>query len=119
MRLRSALAHLLLTPATRACEHAFPSPQLQHAVLASAAPPALRPGPATERFPMVTDGLSYETPEITRLFYANSECLREAPSPPCPGPEYRYYEVRCRPLRIPPPAPSMQLDRCIVNGQAL
>ncbi len=43
---------------------------------------------------MVTDGLSYETPEIARLFYANTVCLRQAPNPPCQGPEYRYYEVR-------------------------
>lgn len=54
----------------------------------------MHPGPSTERFPGVTGGLSYETPEMAHLFYSNQDCLRTPPTPPCPGPEYRFYQVR-------------------------
>ncbi|KAG2495534.1 hypothetical protein HYH03_006477 [Edaphochlamys debaryana] len=50
-------------------------------------------GPATERFPLVTVGLSRETPEIESLFYSNDGCLRRSPNPPCEGEDYRYYQV--------------------------
>ncbi len=71
-----------------------PIPRFQHTALVSAVTPALHPGPTTERFPRATSGLSYESPEMAHLFYSNEECLRAAPTPPCPGPEYRFYEVR-------------------------
>ncbi len=64
-----------------------------HAGPVSAVTPALHPGPSTERFPGVTVGLSYETPDMAHLFYSNEECLRADPTDPCAGPEYRFYEV--------------------------
>ncbi|GFR44799.1 hypothetical protein Agub_g6134 [Astrephomene gubernaculifera] len=50
-------------------------------------------GNATEQFPLVTKGLSYETTAMQRLFYSNTGCLRQVPNLPCPGPSYRFYEV--------------------------
>ncbi|GFR51520.1 hypothetical protein Agub_g13936 [Astrephomene gubernaculifera] len=48
-------------------------------------------GENTEKFPLVTAGLAYETHEMTALFYSNTGCLRI--ESPCPGPEYRYYQI--------------------------
>ncbi len=43
---------------------------------------------------MVTAGLDIEDPDISLLLFDNRDCLRLPEHLPCPGPEYRYYEVR-------------------------
>ncbi|GFR46430.1 hypothetical protein Agub_g8004 [Astrephomene gubernaculifera] len=50
-------------------------------------------GPDTERFPMVKAGLSYASQELRDLFYSNGNCHRQDEDLPCPGPEYRYYQI--------------------------
>ncbi|EFJ43613.1 hypothetical protein VOLCADRAFT_96265 [Volvox carteri f. nagariensis] len=50
-------------------------------------------GPNTERFPLVTLGMSYENRALRELFYTNTGCLRSPPNLPCPGPEYRWYQL--------------------------
>ncbi|KXZ42914.1 hypothetical protein GPECTOR_111g247 [Gonium pectorale] len=50
-------------------------------------------GNGTEIFPLVTIGLSYESPAMRQLMYSNTRCLRLATSPPCPGPDYRFHQV--------------------------
>ncbi|KAG2423149.1 hypothetical protein HXX76_015534 [Chlamydomonas incerta] len=51
-------------------------------------------GNATERYPLVTTGLSYKSPRLAELFYGSGSCHRQFPEYlPCPGPEYRYYEI--------------------------
>ncbi|PNW87843.1 hypothetical protein CHLRE_01g004124v5 [Chlamydomonas reinhardtii] len=51
-------------------------------------------GNDTERFPLVKSGLSYASPKLADLFYGSGSCHRVAPEYlPCPGPEYRFYEI--------------------------
>ncbi|PNW87839.1 hypothetical protein CHLRE_01g003950v5 [Chlamydomonas reinhardtii] len=51
-------------------------------------------GNATERYPLVTKGLSFKSPRLADLFYGGGTCHRQFPEYlPCPGPEYRYYEI--------------------------
>ncbi|GIL80540.1 hypothetical protein Vretimale_16032 [Volvox reticuliferus] len=50
-------------------------------------------GNDTERFPDVTMGMSYETRVLHELFYTNTACLRLPSSPPCPGTDYRWYQL--------------------------
>ncbi|KAG2435423.1 hypothetical protein HYH02_011923 [Chlamydomonas schloesseri] len=51
-------------------------------------------GNDTERFPLVTTGLSYKSPKLADLFYGGGICHRVLKDYlPCPGPEYRFYEI--------------------------
>ncbi|KAG2423146.1 hypothetical protein HXX76_015531 [Chlamydomonas incerta] len=51
-------------------------------------------GNDTERFPLVKEGLSFASPDLTALFYESGNCHRVAKENlPCPGPDYRYYQV--------------------------
>ncbi|KAG2435422.1 hypothetical protein HYH02_011922 [Chlamydomonas schloesseri] len=51
-------------------------------------------GDGTERFPLVKEGLSFASPDLTALFYESGNCHRVAEENlPCPGPEYRYFQV--------------------------
>ncbi|KAG2435418.1 hypothetical protein HYH02_011919 [Chlamydomonas schloesseri] len=54
----------------------------------------LTAGNATERYPLVTTGLSHASARLEDLFYGSGSCHRLFPEYlPCPGPEYRYYEI--------------------------
>ncbi|PNW87845.1 hypothetical protein CHLRE_01g004157v5 [Chlamydomonas reinhardtii] len=51
-------------------------------------------GNDTALFPLVTTGLSYRSPKLANLFYGSGSCHRLSPEYlPCPGPEYRFYEI--------------------------
>ncbi|KAG2423145.1 hypothetical protein HXX76_015530 [Chlamydomonas incerta] len=54
----------------------------------------LAAGNDTARFPLVTTGLSYKSPKLADLFYGSGSCHRlSAEYLPCPGHEYRFYEI--------------------------
>ncbi|KXZ45662.1 hypothetical protein GPECTOR_52g60 [Gonium pectorale] len=50
-------------------------------------------GNETEVFPLVKEGLAHATPELADLFYGAGKCHRQQAHLPCPGPEYRYYQI--------------------------
>ncbi|GLC63113.1 hypothetical protein PLESTB_001982100 [Pleodorina starrii] len=50
-------------------------------------------GSSTEIFPLVSLGMAYETKAVRKMFYDNQDCLRSSPHLPCPGPEYRWYQL--------------------------
>ncbi|KXZ55417.1 hypothetical protein GPECTOR_3g69 [Gonium pectorale] len=50
-------------------------------------------GEATERFPLVKDGLAFATPALSDLFYGTGICVRQPEHLPCPGPSYRFYQM--------------------------
>ncbi|KXZ41079.1 hypothetical protein GPECTOR_840g76 [Gonium pectorale] len=47
----------------------------------------------TEHFWLVEGGLVREAPPMFKLFYAEDACLRLEEHMPCPGPDYRFYQV--------------------------
>ncbi|KXZ44102.1 hypothetical protein GPECTOR_73g623 [Gonium pectorale] len=50
-------------------------------------------GPETEIFPLVVNGIAYDSPELTNLFYGNDVCHRQQEHLPCPGPSYRFHRI--------------------------
>ncbi|KAG2488727.1 hypothetical protein HYH03_012727 [Edaphochlamys debaryana] len=51
-------------------------------------------GPDAETFEGVTgNGIVDDSPEMTHIFYGDGACLRLGEHLPCPGPDYRFYQV--------------------------
>ncbi|KXZ45665.1 hypothetical protein GPECTOR_52g63 [Gonium pectorale] len=50
-------------------------------------------GPDAEHFPMVKQGLAYASNKLREIFYDNGRCHRTQAHQPCPGPEYRFYQI--------------------------
>ncbi|KXZ45666.1 hypothetical protein GPECTOR_52g64 [Gonium pectorale] len=50
-------------------------------------------GPNTEQFPMVKTGLAFASEELADVLYKTGKCHRTKEHAPCPGPEYRFYQL--------------------------
>ncbi|KXZ50397.1 hypothetical protein GPECTOR_16g570 [Gonium pectorale] len=50
-------------------------------------------GSGIEMFPLVREGVSFASGELTDLFYGNDRCHRTEVHLPCPGPDYRFYHL--------------------------
>ncbi|GLC42489.1 hypothetical protein PLESTB_001103800 [Pleodorina starrii] len=50
-------------------------------------------GDDCERFPLVKSGLSHASTELMRMFYSSGSCHRTQEHLPCPGDDYRFYQL--------------------------